>query len=244
MNDLVYSVVIYLVFPMIVAIITTLWKSVISPCLSLMVRAEKYGSLRPESKDGVIMITADIDEKNALRIMRELEWLEYDSSTSRILIFLGSSGGEFAASWVVYHTMKKCNKPIEVRCCFAHSAAVLILAGGTKGRRFIYQLHLNKQIWVHRANTRRQQKGLLKLISYPLLMACIVWYNRSLSEAIGRPMKRIAEDTKNNTHLSAGGAVAYGFADDILPFEQEALPLDIEKFQLVNKETGDIYKSI
>ena len=179
--------------------------------------------------EDTIRIDDVITIKSAIRTIRDLKRMDSDTARSKICIYLCSPGGQAIAAEAICRAMKECQKPIEIRCDIAASAAVAILVSGTKGMRFIDEY---AYIMIHRGRYAGEDFIWLKPLLWLLrntsgkLGSRRVerWYARTISENTGQPLNRIIEDMKNEREIYVSEAIEYGIADSVLlhNFKKEA----------------------
>lgn len=88
-------------------------------------------------RERIIFIGTPIDDTIANLVCAQLLFLEYEDTDKDINIYINSPGGDITALFAIYDTMKFI-KPDKSTFCYgqAASAAAILLAGGTKGKRF------------------------------------------------------------------------------------------------------------
>ncbi|MDA2922570.1 ATP-dependent Clp protease proteolytic subunit [Patescibacteria group bacterium AH-259-L07] len=159
-----------------------------------------------------VMVHGLITLKLAYRIVRELKALENDTTVSTICIILDSDGGLYAADTAIRMAMEKCQKPIEIKCKGARSAAVDILASGTPKKRFLY--NNGKKIVIHNGQSLGGEWPGSRLLVGSMI--CNRQIAKLISNKTGQSLKRVRQDMKNKTWFGAQEAVEYGLADDVL----------------------------
>ncbi|MDA2922886.1 ATP-dependent Clp protease proteolytic subunit [Patescibacteria group bacterium AH-259-L07] len=176
--------------------------------------------------ENAIVLKGSLTDKLKRRVRSELKRLESDSTINEIILFLYSNGGGEVVSWNLSDDISNCTKPVEVRSCMAYSGAALILASGTKGRRFVYE---GSYVMIHQARFVRGPNPDTDSIfdtpeERPLWMDASNHLNAErLAKVTGQSQKRILKDLVKGRWLSAAEAVKYGFADSVLtkPLKQE-----------------------
>ena len=88
-------------------------------------------------KEHIIFLGTPIDDTVANLISAQLLFLESENADKDISIYINSPGGDITALFAIYDTMKYVKNDITTFCYGqAASAAAVLLAGGTKGKRF------------------------------------------------------------------------------------------------------------
>ena len=88
-------------------------------------------------KERIIFLGRQIDDVSANDVMAQLLYLESEDPDRDIYIYINSPGGSFTALTAIYDTMQFVRPDIQTICMGqAASAAAVLLAAGTKGKRF------------------------------------------------------------------------------------------------------------
>ncbi|HUQ38888.1 MAG TPA: ATP-dependent Clp protease proteolytic subunit, partial [Acidimicrobiales bacterium] len=88
-------------------------------------------------KDNIIILGTPIDDTIANLICAQLMWLEAENPDKDINLYINSPGGELTALFAIYDTMQFVKPDIQTFCFGqAASAAAVLLAAGTPGKRF------------------------------------------------------------------------------------------------------------
>ena len=90
-----------------------------------------------ETRERVIILGTPIDSTVANLVCAQLIFLEYEDTEKDISIYINSPGGEITSLFAIYDTMKYIKPDVSTFCLGqAASAAAVLLAAGTKGKRF------------------------------------------------------------------------------------------------------------
>src|SRR5512135_3471282 len=88
-------------------------------------------------KDRIIFLGTPIDDIVANTVIAQLLFLDADDPDKDIYIYINSPGGIVTAGLAIYDTMNYLKSPVSTICIGqAASMAALLLAAGTKGKRF------------------------------------------------------------------------------------------------------------
>jgi len=188
--------------------------------LPSFVERTSYGvkEMNPYNKlfeDRIIFLGVQIDDASANDVMAQLLTLESLDPDRDISIYINSPGGSFTAMTAIYDTMQFVRPEIQTVCLGqAASAAAVLLAGGTPGKRFALT---NARVLIHQPSTEGGGQG-----SDIEIQAREILRMRSLLEDIvarhtGRPSAEIRKDIERDKILNADEAKAYGLIDDIIP---------------------------
>lgn len=165
-------------------------------------------------KERVILLGTPIDATVANLICAQLLFLEYEDPDKDINIYINSPGGEIAALFAIYDTMKYIKADVSTFCIGqAASAAAVLLAAGAKGKRFAlpHARVLLHQPWGgiggQATDIEIQAKEIMRMRDL---------LNEMISADTGQPVERIATDTDRDFILEADEAVRYGIIDEVL----------------------------
>jgi ATP-dependent Clp protease protease subunit len=156
-------------------------------------------------------------------IIAQLLHLEAEDPGKDIRLYINSPGGDMTALFAIYDTMQLLRCDVATFCIGqAASAAAVILAGGTKGKRFALP---NSRVLIHQPHggAQGQTKDMELAVKEMVLMRERM--TLALAEDTGQPIERIAADIDRDFILRGEDAVAYGLVDEILT-KQEALPVE------------------
>jgi len=175
-------------------------------------RQMTLGDLLLENR--IVFLQGEIHVGNANELVMKLLYLQSENRRKDIHFYVNSPGGDVSATLAVYDTMNILTCPICTYCVGqAASGAAVLLAGGTKGKRFALP---NSRIMMH-----QPYGGVQGQISDIEIQANeIIRYRQVLNEILakctGQPLERIEKDTDRDFFLSAEDAKKYGVVDDIL----------------------------
>ncbi|WP_343948255.1 ATP-dependent Clp protease proteolytic subunit [Nonomuraea longicatena] len=179
-----------------------------------------YGvkTMNPYTKlfeDRIIFLGVQIDDASANDVMAQLLTLESLDPDRDISIYINSPGGSFTAMTAIYDTMQFVRPEIQTVCLGqAASAAAVLLAGGTPGKRFALP---NARILIHQPSTEGGGQA-----SDIEVQAREILRMRALLEEIvarhsGKEAVDVRRDIERDKILNADEAKAYGLIDDIIP---------------------------
>ncbi|WP_449060269.1 ATP-dependent Clp protease proteolytic subunit [Planomonospora algeriensis] len=188
--------------------------------LPSFVERTSYGvkEMNPYNKlfeDRIIFLGVQIDDASANDVMAQLLTLESLDPDRDISIYINSPGGSFTAMTAIYDTMQFVRPDIQTVCLGqAASAAAVLLAGGTAGKRFALP---NARMLIHQPSTEGGGQG-----SDIEIQAREILRMRALLETLvarhsGKGAEEIRKDIERDKILDAEEAKAYGLIDDIIP---------------------------
>ncbi len=165
-------------------------------------------------RERIIFLGTPIDDTIANLVCAQMLFLEYEDPEKDINIYINSPGGEITALFAIYDTMKFI-RPDKSTFCYgqAASAAAVLLAAGTKGKRFALP---HARILLHQpyggaagqaTDIELQAKEILRLRDL---------LNEMVANDTGQPVDRVARDTDRDFIMGAEDALKYGIIDDVI----------------------------
>ncbi len=170
-------------------------------------------------KDNIIFLQTPIDDTVASVICAQLIHLESENPDKDINIYINSPGGDISALFAIYDTMQFIKNDIATICLGqAASAAAVLLAAGTKGKRLALP---HSRILLHQPYG---QVGYGQVTDLEIAAKEILRMRELLEEILanhtGQTMERIHNDTDRDFVMEAAEAVEYGIIDDVLSSRQ------------------------
>jgi ATP-dependent Clp protease, protease subunit len=162
----------------------------------------------------IIFLQGDIHTGNANEVVMKLLYLQSEHRRKDIHFYINSPGGEVIGTLAIYDTMQILSCPIATYCVGqAASGAAVLLAGGTKGKRYCLP---NSRVMVH-----QPAGGVSGQISDIEIQANEILRYRDLLNGIlanhtGKDIGQIAKDSDRDFFLTAQAAKEYGLVDEIL----------------------------
>jgi ATP-dependent Clp protease, protease subunit len=166
-------------------------------------------------KDRIVFLGTPIDDGVANIIMAQLLHLEGEDPDKDINIYINSPGGSTYALMAIYDTMQFIKPDVATYCMgLAASAAAVLLAGGTKGKRFALP---HSRIMVHQPHVSGVGGQATDIeIHAKEILKTREEINEILADHTGRPLELVSQDTDRDFWLSATEAVDYGVIDAVL----------------------------
>ena len=165
-------------------------------------------------KDRIVFLGTAVDDNVANLVVAQLLFLQMEEPEKDINLYINSPGGSVTSGLAIYDTMQflKCN--VTTYCIGqAASMGALLLAGGTKGKRFALP---HSRIMIHQpwggvegaaADINIQAREILRLRDR---------INGILAHHTGKDLEAIAKDTDRDNFMSADEAKAYGLVDEVI----------------------------
>jgi ATP-dependent Clp protease protease subunit len=165
-------------------------------------------------RERIIFIGTPIDDTIANLVCAQMLFLESEDSEKDINIYINSPGGDITALFAIYDTMKYV-RPDKSTFCFgqAASAAAVLLAAGTKGKRFALP---HARILLHQpyggaagqaTDIELQAKEILRMRDL---------LNEMLADDTGQTTAKVHHDTDRDFIMSADEAREYGVIDEVI----------------------------
>ncbi len=170
-------------------------------------------------KDRIVFLGTPIDDGVANIIMAQMLHLEGEDPDKDINLYINSPGGSTYALMAIYDTMQFIKPDVATYCMgLAASAAAVLLAGGTKGKRFALP---HSRIMVHQPHVSGVGGQATDIeIHAKEILKTREEINVILADHTGRPLELISQDTDRDFWLSAEEAVDYGAIDAVLKGRQ------------------------
>jgi len=165
-------------------------------------------------KDRIIFLGTPIDDTVANLVCAQLLHLESENPDKDINIYINSPGGDITALLAIYDTMQYV-KPDITTICFgqAASAAAVLLAAGTKGKRLALP---HARILLHQPwGSGAGQAADIELAAREILRMRTL-LEQILSQHTDQPVDRIHRDTDRDFVMSAAEARDYGIIDEVI----------------------------
>ena len=165
-------------------------------------------------KERIIFLADEVNDQTASLVIAQLLFLESEDTTKDISLYINSPGGSVSAGLGIYDTMKYIKCDVSTICVgMAASMGAFLLAGGTKGKRYALP---NSEIMTHQplGGTKGQATDIK--IHADHIIRTRARLNQMLSEATGKPLEIIEQDTERDNFLSAQEALDYGLIDHIM----------------------------
>jgi ATP-dependent Clp protease, protease subunit len=166
-------------------------------------------------EDRIIFLGTPISDDIANAVMAQLLCLQQMDAERDIEIYINSPGGSFTALTAIYDTMRYIKPDVRTVCLGqAASAAAVILAAGTKGKRLALP---NSRILIHQPAT----EGGYGQSSDIEIQAKEILRIRSLMEEMlaidtGKTPEEVSRDIERDKYLTAEQALEYGIIDEVL----------------------------
>jgi ATP-dependent Clp protease, protease subunit len=173
-------------------------------------------------REHIIFLGTPISEAVANIIVAELLFLESEDPDREISIYINSPGGSITAALAIYDTMRFIRPDIVTICMGqAASMAAIVLAAGTKGKRFALP---NSRIMIHQPSMEGLEGQATDVRIYAEeLLRIRELLSRILAETTGQSYEKTDRDVERDFILTPLQAIEYGLIDNVLS-SREAEP--------------------
>jgi len=165
-------------------------------------------------KDRIIFIGQPIDDNVANTAIAQMLFLEVEDPNKDIYLYINSPGGLVTAGLAIYDTMQYVKPKISTICMGqAASAAALLLAAGTKGKRLSLP---NASILIHQPMGGARGQATDVGIQAREILRIKDKLNRIFVKHTGQPLEKIERDTDRDFYMTAEQAKEYGLIDKVI----------------------------
>ena len=165
-------------------------------------------------KDRIIMLSGEVNDQMANSVIAQLLFLDAQDSEKDIYLYINSPGGVITSGLAMLDTMNFIKSDVQtIVIGMAASMASVLLAGGTKGKRFALP---NSTILIHQPSGGAQGQQTEIEIAAEEILKTRKKMNQILADATGQTVEQIKKDTERDHYMSAQEAKDYGLIDDIL----------------------------
>jgi ATP-dependent Clp protease protease subunit len=165
-------------------------------------------------KDRIVFLGTPIDDTVANLIMAQLLHLESEDADKDINLYINSPGGEITGLFAIYDTMQFIKPEIATYCMGqAASAAAVLLAAGTKGKRHALP---HARILIHQPYSGAGGQASDIEIQAKEIMRMRELLEHVLAHHTGQTMEKVRKDTDRDFIMNADEAKDYGIVDEVI----------------------------
>jgi ATP-dependent Clp protease, protease subunit len=165
-------------------------------------------------KERIIFIGTPIDDMVANAVVAQLIFLEYEDPEKDITIYINSPGGSVSAGLAIYDTMAHVRPDVSTICVgSAASMGAVLLAAGTKGKRYILP---HSRVMIHQPSGGATGQAADIQITAKEILKIKVILTDILTKHSGNARELVEKDAERNFYLNAEEAIAYGLVDSVL----------------------------
>lgn len=174
-------------------------------------------------KDRLVFLIGPVEDNVANLIVAQLLYLESENPDKDIHLYINSPGGSVSAGLAIYDTMQFVKPDVSTMCVGqAASMGALLLAGGTKGKRYCLP---HSRVMIHQPLGGFQGQASDIDIHAREILKAREQLNAILVKHTGQDLEKIRMDTERDHFLGAEEARAYGLVDKVM-VDRQTLPME------------------
>ncbi len=169
--------------------------------------------------DRIVFLGTEVNDMVANVIIAQFLFLQMTDPKKEIHFYINSPGGSVTAGLAIYDTMQWLTCDVNTYCIGqAASMGAVLLAGGTKGKRFSLP---NSRIMIHQPWGGVQGQASDISIQAKEILRLKDKLNEILAFHCGKSVADISRDTDRDNFLSSEEAKAYGLVDEVVKSRRE-----------------------
>ncbi|HCJ12526.1 MAG: ATP-dependent Clp protease proteolytic subunit [Verrucomicrobia bacterium GWF2_51_19] len=174
-------------------------------------------------KDRIVFIGTPIDDFVANAVIAQLLFLQMEDAKKDIHIYINSPGGYVTSGMAIYDTINFLHCDVVTYCVGqAASMATVLLAAGTKGKRYALP---NSRVMIHQPKGGATGQTSDISIAAKEILRWRKTLNAILSKHSGKPEKQIEKDSDRDYYMTAEEALAYGLVDKVIDAKNTPPPV-------------------
>jgi len=171
-------------------------------------------------KDRIIFIGTPIDDGVSNAVIAQLLYLQMEDPKKDIHLYINSPGGVVTGGMAIYDTINFLQCDVVTYCVgMAASMATVLLAAGTKGKRFALP---NSRVMIHQPSGGAGGQATDISIAAKEILRWRKTLNEIIAKQSGKPVEQVAHDSDRDYYMSADEAKAYGLVDHVVASTREA----------------------
>jgi ATP-dependent Clp protease, protease subunit len=165
-------------------------------------------------KERIVFLGGPVNDVTANSIIAQFLFLASKDDKKDIQLYINSPGGSVTAGLAIYDTMQYIKCPVSTVCVgMAASMGAVLLAAGTKGKRFALP---NSEIMLHQVAGGAEGVASDIEINARQIIKIKESLNLIIAKHTNQPVERIARDTDRDFYLTAPEAKEYGVIDEVI----------------------------
>jgi ATP-dependent Clp protease, protease subunit len=165
-------------------------------------------------KDRIVFLGTPIDDQVANLIMAQLIHLESEDPEKDINVYINSPGGDITSLFAVYDTMQYIKSDVStIVMGQAASAAAVLLAAGTEGKRYALP---HSRVLIHQPHGQAGGQAVDIEIQAKEILRYRALLDEILARHTGQALDKVKKDTDRDFIMTAEQAKDYGIVDDII----------------------------
>ncbi len=176
-------------------------------------------------KDRIIFIGTPIDDGVANSVIAQLLFLQMEDPKKDIHLYINSPGGVVTGGMAIYDTINFLQCDVVTYCIgMAASMATVLLAAGTKGKRFALP---NSRVMIHQPSGGAGGQATDISIAAKEILRWRATLNETIAKHTGKAVEDVAKDSDRDYYMSADEAKAYGLVDHVVSSTDDAKNLAV-----------------
>ncbi len=176
-------------------------------------------------KDRIIFIGTPIDDMVANLVIAQMFFLQMEDPKKDIQVYINSPGGVVTGGMAIYDTMNFLQCDVSTYCIGqAASMATVLLAAGTKGKRFALP---NSRVMIHQPSGGAGGQAADITIAAKEILRWRKTLNEVIAKHTGKTAEQVEKDSDRDYYLSATEAKAYGIVDHVVDSTRAAQSLAV-----------------
>jgi len=173
-------------------------------------------------KDRIVFLGTPINDEIANLVIAQLLFLQAEAPEKDIHLYINSPGGVASAALAIYDTMQYLECDVSTMCMgMAASAGALLLASGTKGKRYALP---HSRVMIHQPLGGAQGQATDIEIQAREILHLKEQQIEILAKHTGKDTDRLRTDMERNFWMSADDAREYGMVDAVLTHREKKGP--------------------
>jgi ATP-dependent Clp protease protease subunit len=165
-------------------------------------------------KERIIFLGTPIDDAVSNLLIAQLLHLESEDPDKDISIYINSPGGEITGLFAIYDTMQYIKPDVQTICVGqAASAAAVLLAAGTSGKRFALP---HARVLIHQPHGGASGQAVDIEIQAKEIIRMRELLDNLLAHHTGQTVEKVGHDTDRDFIMSAPEAKQYGIIDEVI----------------------------
>ncbi len=170
-------------------------------------------------KDRIIFLGMAVDDHIANLIIAQMLFLESDEPEQDIYLYINSPGGQVSSGMAIYDTMQYIKPDVQTICIGqAASMGALLLAAGTKGKRFALP---HSRIMIHQPSGGFQGQHSDIEIQAKEITRIRQILDTIIATHTGQSQKKVRQDTERDHYMTGEEAKKYGLIDRLIAHREE-----------------------
>lgn len=170
-------------------------------------------------KDRIIFLGTDVNPTSANIIIAQLLHLAHEAPNKDIFMYINSPGGDVYSGLGILDTMDYVKPDIStISIGISASMGALLLAGGTKGKRFALP---SSKIMIHQPSSGYRGTASDIEIDAAETLKVKKLLEKKMASFTGKTAKQVNKDMDRDKYMDAAEAKAYGLIDDVISSQTE-----------------------